>query len=144
MMSYMTIDHYWSYIMSKHKQSILYNDYHTEYENDSNWVIIVKNLGFICGFQNQWDNQTPLDLKARSHSTPRLNHVQKVLKIWWTWSDVVILGSILAWRCFCTGMAVGGCSTTIALPKRSLSTANHVQQRVRLKIDSHVSPSRGY
>ena len=50
--------------MSKPKQSILYNAYHTEYENDSNWVIIVKNLLFICGFQNQWDNQTPLDLKV--------------------------------------------------------------------------------
>ena len=55
---------YWSYIMSKPKQSILYNAYHTEYENDSNWVIIVKNLLFICGCQNQWDNQTPLDLKV--------------------------------------------------------------------------------
>ena len=25
-------------------------------------------------------------LKPQSHSTPRLNHVQKVMKIWWTWS----------------------------------------------------------
>ncbi len=55
--------------------------------------------------------------------------------------DVVGRGnswSILAWPCFCTGMAVGGCSTAKTLPKLSLSTANHVQQRVSLKIGSHV------
>ena len=40
------------------------------------------------------------DVKARSHSTPRLNHVQKVLKIWWTWSDVVILGQFWLGRAF--------------------------------------------
>ena len=56
-------------------------------------------------------------VKPRSHSTPRLNHVQKVIKIWWTWSCVVILGQFLAWPCFVRGMAVGGCSTAEALPK---------------------------
>ena len=26
------------------------------------------------------------NFKPRSHRTPRLNHVQEVMKIWWTWS----------------------------------------------------------
>ncbi len=47
---------------------------------------------------------------------------------------MVILGHFLAWPCFVRGMAVGGCSTAEALPKHCLSTANHVQLRVRLKI----------
>ena len=40
-------------------------------------------------------------------------------------------------------MAVGGCFTAKALPKHGLSTANHVQRRVTLKIGSHVFKSMG-
>ena len=34
----------------------------------------------------KWVTITNVDIKPRSHRTPHLNHVQEVLKIWWTWS----------------------------------------------------------
>ena len=100
------------------------------------------------GFGNQMENWTPrsnlqvsiqypprsLPGGPRSHSTPRLNHVQKVMKIWWTWSKVVIFGQ------FWFGRALYGVWPSAAVPllKHCLSTANHVQPRVRLKKGSHV------
>ena len=48
--------------------------------------------------------------------------------------DVVVSGNFLVnfgLAVLCTGMTVGGCSTAKALPKHSLSTANHVQPRVK-------------
>ncbi len=77
-------------------------------------------------------------VKARSHSTPRLNHVQKIMKIEWTWSNVVIFGE------FWLGRALYGIWPPAALPllKHCLNTASHVQPRVRLKIGSPVFERR--
>ena len=38
--------------------------------------------------------------KPRSHRTPCLNHVQEIMKIWWTWSEVVIFGQFWLGRAF--------------------------------------------
>jgi len=46
-----------------------------------------------------------LCLKARSHRTPGLNYLLKVLNIWWTWSKVEHFGKI--WR---------GCVRCLAVP----------------------------
>ena len=39
----------------------------------------------VVGGGSPDNDGTPI-LKPRSHRTPRLNHVQDVMKIWWTWS----------------------------------------------------------
>lgn len=54
---------YWSYIISKPKQSLLYNAYRSEYDNNSQWILTVKYLLNACGLQYKWDSQTPLDSK---------------------------------------------------------------------------------
>ena len=48
---------------------------------ESSWVIMLApdDLGWCAVWLKS-------DLKPRSHRIPRLNHVQKVMKIWWTWS----------------------------------------------------------
>ncbi len=56
---------------------------------------------------------------------------------------MVIFGQFLAWPWFVWGMAVGGCSTAEALSKYCLSTANHVQLRVGLKIGLNEKKNTG-
>ena len=64
-------------------------------------------------------------IKARSHSTSRLNQVQKVLKICWTWWSVVSFCK------FWLGRALYEIWdwATVPLLKNWLSKANHVQPR---------------
>ena len=64
--------------------------------------------------------------EPRSDRTPRLNHVQEVMKIWWTWLQMVIFGQFLVMFC---------CSTAEALPKHSY----HVQVVICTRKNPSVS-----
>ena len=68
---------YWSYIISKPKQSLLYNAYRSEYDNNSQWILTVKYLLNACGLQYKWDSKTPLDSKL---DLPRVKTKLKQVK----------------------------------------------------------------
>ena len=81
---------------------------------------IVHPTGFGAMMYKHLSKHILYTVKPRSHRTPRLNHVQEVMKSrgrgrkWYVWS-------ILAWPCFVTGYGrqrlFHGWSTALALPK---------------------------
>jgi hypothetical protein len=55
---------YWSYILEKPKDSLLYQTYLSEMENNSTWIQSLQIILNICGLQSNWDTQSPITEQA--------------------------------------------------------------------------------
>jgi ribosomal protein L22 len=55
---------FWSYILSKPINSLLYQSYLSEVENDSIWINTIRHLLHICDLDYNWNEQVPLNNNA--------------------------------------------------------------------------------
>jgi hypothetical protein len=65
---------YWSYILEKSPESLLYQTYINERENNTDWIKSLKAILNICDLQSHWDTQTPVTENAINNTKLRIRN----------------------------------------------------------------------
>ena len=62
--SFITIIKYWSHILNKPHNSLLFQTYLAERENNTEWIKSIQIILKMCGLESHWETQTPVDEQA--------------------------------------------------------------------------------